>query len=74
MRKKYNKLLLIDIICHGVPSPKIFEEYLNFLENRYKGKIENFNFRNKIFGWKSCIESFKINGKYIIVIFMLIYF
>ena len=62
LRKKYNKLLLIDIICHGVPSPKIFEEYLNFLENRYKGKIENFNFRNKIFGWKSCIESFKING------------
>lgn len=61
--KNIQNLFLIDIICHGVPSPKMFVDYLRFLENKYEGKIENFNFRNKNFGWKSCVESFKINEK-----------
>lgn len=36
-----------DIICHGVPSPKIFKEYLKELENKYKSKIKKINFRHK---------------------------
>lgn len=62
-KKKYEKLLLLDIICHGVPSPKLYKEYLIYLESCYNGKINNFNFRDKNFGWKTHIESFIINNK-----------
>lgn len=28
LRKEYDKLVTVDIICHGVPSPKVWEMYL----------------------------------------------
>ncbi|MBR3307712.1 MAG: Coenzyme F420 hydrogenase/dehydrogenase, beta subunit C-terminal domain [Lachnospiraceae bacterium] len=40
-----------DILCHGVPSPKIFAEYLRLTEEK-KGKILSVNFRNKDKGWE----------------------
>ena len=59
-----SKLITMDIVCHGCPSPKIFREYIDFLEKKYKGKIKDFEFRDKIpMGWDSHIESFKVNGK-----------
>lgn len=59
-----DKLITCDLICHGVPSPLIWREYLKFQENRYKGKIKSFDFRNKqIYGWEEHIESFSIGGK-----------
>lgn len=47
------KLYCVDIICHGVPSPKIYADYLNHC---YKS-VKSYNFRDKIFGWSSHIES-----------------
>lgn len=38
-------LLTVDIICHGVPSQKIYYSYIKFLEKKYKGKISEFKFR-----------------------------
>ena len=43
-------LTTIDFICHGVPSPKLFSNYINWLENKYKDKIVSFNFRESRFG------------------------
>ena len=40
-------LFTIDIICHGVPSRKLFTSYLSWKESRLKGKIINFKFRSK---------------------------
>lgn len=62
-KKKYEKLLLVDIVCHGVPSPKIFKDYINYVEKKYNGKVDNFDFRDKTFGWNTHIESFIINNK-----------
>jgi coenzyme F420-reducing hydrogenase beta subunit len=45
------KLLTVDIICHGVPSPRIFAEYISYLEKKNKGKIEQYYFRSKVYGW-----------------------
>lgn len=54
LRKYYPNLLTVDIICHGVPSPKVWNTYLAKLS---KGilhyKIENINFRNKQYGWRN---------------------
>lgn len=49
--KKYVNLLTVDIICHGVPSEKIFLSYLHSLEKKYGGKIKYFTFRDKRIGW-----------------------
>ncbi len=47
----YENLYLLDLFCHGVPSPKLFKSYINWLENKHKGKVEEFSFRDKKFGW-----------------------
>ena len=45
--KEYDNLLCVDIVCHGVPSPKLFADYLKFMEKKYKSKITSVNFRGK---------------------------
>lgn len=46
LRKKYNNLLTCDIICHGVPSPLIFEEYKHFVAGQRGIKSINMKFKN----------------------------
>ena len=62
--QKKNKLLLVDIVCHGYPSPLAWKEFVSFL-NAKKGQIENFSFRDKRFGWRgvNCTASFIGNKK-----------
>ena len=45
--RDYEELLLVDIVCHGVPSAKIFKKYIDFLEKKYEKKVVNYEFRNK---------------------------
>ena len=47
LKKDYENLYTIDIICHGVPSQKIFKKYLEFEENKLGEKIEQYNMRSK---------------------------
>ena len=46
LRKEYNTLTCIDVVCHGVPSPKLWKEYIVNLEQK-KGKLQSVNFRYK---------------------------
>lgn len=47
-----DKLILVDIICHGVSSPAVWKDYIDYLENQTKKKIIRVDFRDKsIFGW-----------------------
>lgn len=50
--KTYEHLYTIDIICHGVPSPKAFRSYVRSEVRRGQGdrKIEKFSFRDKEHG------------------------
>ncbi len=41
------QLITADIICHGVPSQKTFDQYIRMLEEKENGKIHNFSFRVK---------------------------
>lgn len=62
--KEYENLLLIDLLCHGVPSPKLFKDYLEMLSKKYKGKPISVNFRQKKKGWKRLyFEVLFDNGK-----------
>lgn len=62
---KTDTLYLVDIICHGVPSPYIWRDYLFWIEKKYASKVIVANFRDKSeHGWSVHLESFKlINGK-----------
>lgn len=45
-------LLTCDLVCHGVPSPKVFAMYTANLEKRYRAKVQRIAFRRKDCGWK----------------------
>jgi coenzyme F420-reducing hydrogenase beta subunit len=51
LRKDYDNLFTIDLICHGVPSPKLFQKYIKWLETKNRGVILYYNFRDKSSGW-----------------------
>lgn len=50
--KEYNNLYTIDVICHGVPNAKFFDDYLQIEKQRRSAdKIEDYAFRDKRKGW-----------------------
>ena len=53
LNKDYDKLYLQDIICHGVPSPKVWTAYKKFMEQKNENsKTTNMYFRDKTLeGW-----------------------
>lgn len=44
-----DKLVVCDIICHGTPSPLIWREYINNINE--ENKVKNYIFRDKDIGW-----------------------
>lgn len=55
-----DKLFMVDIVCHGVPSPYIWKDYLEYLEKKQGSKICSVNFRDKQkFGWKAHKETYR---------------
>lgn len=50
--RHYESLLLVDVVCHGVPSPKVWERYKEYQERTYDAKISDLSFRDKSKGWK----------------------
>lgn len=63
--RDYNGLLAVDIVCHGVPSPMVWKDYLKWQEQKNGSKVVRVDFRNKKdYGWKAHVESlFLENGK-----------
>ncbi len=61
-KKEWENLYLCDIVCHGVPSPKVWADYLEYVETKENRLIEKVNFRDKERGWKAHFESFVFQG------------
>lgn len=63
-----NNLYTVDIICHGVPSPMVYKDYLNLCAEKENSKVVKFAFREKISGgWHKHMEKMIFdNGKEII--------
>ena len=61
---EYEGLLLVDVLCHGVPSPGVFRDYLDYLADKFGSKPVSVNFRNKEKSWKRLYFEVKFeNGK-----------
>lgn len=56
LNKRYDNLICQDIVCHGVPSPKIWKHYLKKFDLEKNAKI---SFRDKSTGWDSYSFSIK---------------
>ena len=57
--KEYDELLTVDLICHGVPSPAVFQSYLKEIREKYKAEITSVRFRYKQPSWS--LYSMKID-------------
>lgn len=53
LNREYDRLITQDFICHGVPSPKLWEKYLNHMERKLHSAVSDVSFRNKTRGWKA---------------------
>lgn len=51
LRKDYDNLTTVDLICHGVPSPMIFEDYKQYMQERENMELIEVKFRCKKSSW-----------------------
>lgn len=59
LSKEYDNLTTVDFICHGVPSPAVWESYIKEKSVNLNSKIIDISFRNKKDGWKNFGFMFK---------------
>ena len=62
LNKKYDKLYTQDIICHGVPSPMVWQRYLEYQSSACGGEVDRKSlpaFRRKDEGWKRYSVSYR---------------
>ena len=48
--RSYENLLVVDIVCHGVPSNRMLKDYLAFLADKKQMEIQSIQFRTKTKG------------------------
>lgn len=62
-KKLRENLFLVDIVCHGVPSPFMWRDYIAYLEKKQGSPIVWVNFRDKQkYGWAAHHETFKFKN------------
>lgn len=63
-KDKRSHLITCAIICHGVNSPIVWEDFIHELQRKEKQKIIHYNFRSKAFGWGNLAIDYTLsNGK-----------
>ena len=61
--KEYQNLILVDVVCRAVPSPGVWEKYIQH-EVKQKGELSSIRFRDKSLGYQySTMELKAVNGK-----------
>lgn len=53
LRKDYDNLIIVDFICRGVNSPKVYRAYLDSLEKKFGSKVVYVKAKNKELGWRN---------------------
>lgn len=60
--KEYLNLFCLDNICHGVPSPKVWQKYIEYREQEAKSKVIDISFRDKRESWKKYFVTFSFEN------------
>jgi len=53
LHKDYENLIIVDFICRGVNSPKVYRAYLDSLEKKYNSRVVYVKAKNKELGWRN---------------------
>ena len=59
---KNDNLLLVDLVCHGVPNNKMFKDEIATLQKKYKNNLTAYVFRDKDYG-HNCIGNLQFKNK-----------
>ena len=51
LRREYDNLILVDVVCRAVPSPGIWKRYIECFETK-NGKAKSIRFRDKTLGYQ----------------------
>lgn len=62
LNREYDNLITQDFICHGVPSPKIWDKYVKYRESVAASKTRRIFFRHKNYGWKRFSVQFEFTN------------
>ena len=64
LRKDYENLLIVDYICRGINSPKVWRKYLDSFEERYGSPVVYAKAKSKEYGWRNLTQKVILeNGK-----------
>lgn len=63
LREEYENLILVDFFCHGIPSSKMFQDYVNAIKCKSGQKIRTIDFRDKMEGWRNFDFSIEYENK-----------
>ena len=66
LRKDYDNLIIVDYICRGINSPKVWRKYLDSFEERYGSKVVFCKAKSKEYGWRNLTQKVILaNGKHV---------
>ena len=51
--RRPENLTTCDLVCHGVPSPGVWEDMARYIEKKRGRELQTVRFRNKVEGWKN---------------------
>ena len=51
LKRDYDNLICVEVICHGVPSQTLWEKYIEYVERTMNGSVIDVSFRSKKYGW-----------------------
>lgn len=64
LKKKPENLLCVDFVCRGVPSPGLWRNYVNFMEEKFNSKMVGARFKHKTYGYHTTTMKIDFdNGK-----------
>jgi len=62
LQKDEDNLFCVDVVCHGVPSPKVWQKYVAYMEEQVGSVTRKISFRSKNQGWKRYCVSFQFKN------------
>lgn len=63
LKEEYSNLFTCDIICHGVPSPLLWDEQKKIIRKKYNNEMVDYKFRIKKNGWHDHHERIILKNK-----------